>query len=207
VWLQTPCTTRNREPGQGLTSEDWLQQRSACSALGIVVSSDLQQLAVLGWPATGTTATVDTTPNRGGSPGPGQYNRNKGPSWRSRLSGTDKVLDHMLRAGLVLLRYLVSVPSHLICPSGCASRTNALDKSWSQERTDSAVSDHLAAWFFSASLHLFRAHRKTRLDQASNSKPQTNDVDICRSRRASGLRGRGRFRTLITSPVVGRRKV
>lgn len=66
-------------------------------------------------------------------------------------SGTDKVLDHMLRAGVVLLRYLVSVyhPSaHSLCHSGCAARTNALDKSWSQERTECRIRS-LGCLFFS----------------------------------------------------------
>lgn len=119
MWLQTPCTTRNREPGQGLTSEDWLCQRSACSALGIVVSSDLQQLAVLGWPATGTTATADTTPNRGGSPGPGQYNRNKGPPWRRCwFRHRQSTRPHVTRRlGATEVSCLCTMPLHSICPA------------------------------------------------------------------------------------------
>lgn len=47
-------------------------------------------------------------------------------------SGTDTVLDHMLRAGLVLLRYHVSVLSahYPLSLSGC----HAFEESWCQER-------------------------------------------------------------------------
>ena len=162
MWLQTPCTTRNREPGLGLTSEDWLQQCSACSALGIVVSSDLQQLAVLGWPATGTTATVDTTPNRGVSPGPGQYNRNKGPSWRSRLRHRQSTRPHVTRRlGATEVSCLCTIPPRYapaVAQPELMHSTNL-----GVRRELSAVSDHLAvAWFlffccFSATFFLHAA--------------------------------------------------
>jgi len=93
-------------------------------------------------------------------------------------SGTDKVLDHMLPAGLVLLRYLVSLyhPTRH-APAVAQPRTNALDKSWSQERTECRIRS-LGCLFFPCSYPpFFCTRRKTLLHPAANSKPQADDVD------------------------------
>ena len=98
-------------------------------------------------------------------------------------SGTDKVLDHMLPAGLVLLRYLVSLyhPTRH-APAVAQPRTNALDKSWSQERTECRIRS-LGCLFFPCSSPPFFARDARHFciqQQIPNHKPMM--LTICRSR-------------------------
>lgn len=113
-----------------------------------------------------------------GQSGPRTIQQKQRPVVALKGSGTDKVLDHMSRAGVVLLRYLVSVyhPTRY-APSGCAARTNALDKSWSQERTECRIRSLGCLFFPCSSPPFLHATQDTSASSIRFQTAQPDDVD------------------------------